>query len=195
MSAFPEVAGPIPGIAFNYAAGFRDIGAGHPDRALERFMPKWFSDYMKAIRFATQGAQTYQRDIIMPPEAFQNHRAFLQAIGFAPTALTDAYEQNRAIKDMEQRLRDRRSDLMNRLFSAWRMEDRATAREVLQDISEWNQANPQYPITPEGIMQSARSRAAYDARTVGGAAVEQRLQYLQQTQRFTAPPETQEQEQ
>jgi hypothetical protein len=187
-----ELAGPIAGMGFNYAAGFRDIGAGHLDRATEKFSPKWLGDYMKALRYAQQGAQTYQRDMIVSPEEFTSVDLFLQAAGFTPTRLADRYEQNRAIKDMETQLRNRRSDLMNRLFMAWRLEDRATAREVLQDIAEWNKTNPRYPITPEGIMQSARQRAAYDARTIGGAAVEKRLQYLQQEQRFTAPPETQE---
>ena len=184
-----EAAGPIAGIGMNYAMGIRDIQQDRPDRAIERFAPKFVGDALKTLRYAQQGAQTYQRDMIMSPEEFTNIDKFLQFAGFTPTGLADRYEQNRAIKDMERKLRDRRSDLMNRLFMAWRIGDRAEAREVMQDIGEWNKAQPRYPISPQGIMQSARSRAQYDARTVGGVATEKRLQYLQEELRFTRRPE------
>ena len=183
-----EMMGPLWGMGMNIAAGFGDLGAGHPDRALEKFTPKFMGDIMKSLRYATQGAQTYQRDMIVGPEEFTSRDLFLQAAGFTPTRLADRYEQNRAIKDMEVRLRNRRQDLMNRLFMAWRVGDRGAARDAMQNILAWNRANPMYPISPDGIIQSARSRAQYDMRTVGGVAVERRLQYLQEQQRFTARP-------
>ena len=184
-----ELAGPIAGIGFNYAAGFDDIQRGHPDRAIEKFTPKFVGDVFKTIRYATSGAQTYQRDMVVSPEEMTSMDLFLQSAGFTPTRLADRYEQNRSIKDMEQKLRNRRSDLMNRLFMAWRVGDRSDARDIMKDIMEWNKANPRYPITPDGIMQSARTRAQYDMRTVGGVAVDKRLQYLQEQQRFTARPQ------
>lgn len=183
-----EMLGPIFGIGMNFARGFSDIGAGHTDRALEKFMPKFMGDIGKTIRYATQGAQTYQRDIIIGPDEFTNMDKFLQFSGFTPTRLADRYEQNRAIKDMEQKLRNRRSDLLNRLFMAWRIGDRNEARQAMKDIGEWNKKQPRYPILPEGIIQSARTRAQYDMRTVAGAAVEKRLQYLHQDLQFTNEP-------
>lgn len=183
-----EAAGPIFGIGMNYAAGFHDIQQGHPDRSIEKFTPKFVGDALKTIRYATQGAQTYQRDMIMEPDEFTNSNLALQFMGFTPTPLADRYEQNRAIKDMEMKLRNRRSDLMNRLFMSWRLNDRQAAQEAMRDIAAWNRAQPRYPISPDGIMQSARTRAMYDMRTVGGVAVDKRLQYLHEELRFTRRP-------
>jgi hypothetical protein len=184
-----EALGPIFGMGLNFAGGFRDIQQDRGDRAIEKFMPKFAADALKTLRFATQGAQTYQRDMIVSPEEMTNVDLFLQMQGFTPTRLSDRYEQNRSIKDLEQKLRNRRSDLMNQLFMSWRVGDRSEARDVMQDILAWNRSNPGYPITPDGIRQSARTRAMYDMRTVGGVAVDKRLQYLQETQRFTARPQ------
>ena len=183
-----EALGPIFGVGMNWAGGFRDVQRGHPDRALEKFMPKFAADALKSYRYATQGAQTYQRDMVLSPEEMTSMDLFLQGTGFTPTRLADRYEQNRAIKDMEQKLRYRRQDLMNRLFMAWRVGDRAEARDVMKAIGTWNKAQPRYPISPDGIMQSARTRAQYDMRTVSGVAVDKRLQYLQSEMRFTERP-------
>jgi hypothetical protein len=180
-----EALGPvIGGVPLNFAGGFSDLMNDHPDRALEKFMPKFISDGLKSIRYATKGAQTYQRDMILSPEQISNKNLFLQAIGFTPTRLADSYEQNRAIKDTEQKLTGRRQRLINRLFMAWRVGDRSEARDIFKAIAVWNKTNPRYPIMPDSIRQSAKSRADYDMRTVTGVAVDKRLQYLQKEMQF-----------
>jgi hypothetical protein len=184
-----EALGPIWGMGVNIVTGIGNIADDHTSRGIEKMSPKFFGDIMKTLRYATQGAQTYQRDMIVSPDEFTNADYFRQAMGFTPTRLADRYEQNRAIKDMEFQLKARRSDLMNQLFMAWRVGDRKTATETLKKITEWNKAQPRYPIMPDGIMQSARSRAQYDIRTVGGVSVDKRLQYLHEELRFTDRPE------
>jgi hypothetical protein len=180
-----EGLGPVFGIGLNYMQGFSDLGGGHTDRAIERFVPKAVSDVMKTIRFAQQGAQTYQKDMIMSPEEFTSWDLSVQFMGFTPANLTLRYEQNRAIKDMEARLKTRRTHILNVLFSAYKLGDRAGARDAMQAVLAWNRANPRYPIDANTILRSAQTRAAYDLRTVGGIAVDKRLQYLQNELRFT----------
>ncbi len=184
-----EFAGPIAGVGFNWGAAWDNAAEGRSFRAWEKVMPKAVGDIIKTIRYATQGAQTYQRDMIVSPEEMSSWDLFVQISGFTPTRLSDRYEQNRAIKDMEQSLRGRRQDLMNSLFMAWRVGDQSEGRAVLQEIIKWNRSNPRYPITSDGIIQSAKNRAAYDLRTVGGVAVDKRLMYLQETMRFTSRPQ------
>ena len=188
-----EGMGPIMGIGLNYMQGFSDLSGGHTDRAWERFVPKAASDVMKTIRFATQGAQTYQKDLIMSPEEFTSWDLSVQFMGFTPANLTLRYEQNRAIKDMEARLKGRRTHILNTLFSAYKLGDRAGAREAMQWVLAWNRANPRYPIDANTILRSAQTRSAYDTRTVGGIAVDKRLQYLQNELRFTKRPKRQRQ--
>ena len=120
-----EALGPIFGMGLNFAGGIGDFQDNRPRRGIEKFMPKGIGDILKTIRYAQEGAQTYQRDMILSPDEFTNRDLTAQAMGFTPTALSDRYEQNRSIKDLEMKLRNRRSDLMNQLFMAWRLGDRA----------------------------------------------------------------------
>jgi hypothetical protein len=181
-----EGLGPIFGIGMNFAQGWSDFQQPHTqDRAIERFMPKAVADVLKTLRFATKGAQTYSSDLIMTPEEFTSSRKIAQILGFTPSELTQRYEQNRAIKDMEMKLKDRHDNLMNKLFMAYKLQDRGTAREALKEIQAWNRAQPRLAISPETLLRSAKTRAQYDLRTVGGVAVDKRLQYLHNELRFT----------
>jgi hypothetical protein len=183
-----EGLGPIMGIGLNMAQGFSDFQGGHTGRMWERIVPKAASDVMKGFRFMTQGAQTYQKDLIMTPEEFNSWDLAVQFMGFTPANLTLRYEQNRASKDMEAKLKTRRTHILNTLFNAYKMGDRSGAREAMQWVLAWNKANPRFPINPNTILRSAQTRADYDMRTVGGIAVDRRLQYLQQELRFTERP-------
>jgi hypothetical protein len=180
-----EGLGPIFGIGMNYAQGFQDLSEDHTMRGVEKMVPKAVADAMKTIRYAMQGAQNRQGDLIVPPEAFTSRDLFVQWIGFTPSNLSMQYEQNRAIKDREQALTRRHNQLLNRLFMGYRTEDRKMVRNTMQDIASWNKANPTYLITPASINRSAKARAQYDMRTVAGVAVDKRLQYLMNEMRFT----------
>lgn len=184
-----EALGPIWGMGQNWARGVNDLMQGETRRGVEKLVPKFMADYMKAIRYAQQGAQTYQDDMIMTPEEFSSIDLFVQSQGFSPTPLSSQYEQNRAVTDMDTKLDARKTRLMSRLFQAWRLEDRKTARETLKEITEWNKKNPLEPINATSIRQSARMRAAYDMRTVGGIAVDKRRHYLHEQLRFLDKPQ------
>ncbi len=180
-----EGLGPVFGIGLNYFQGFGDIADDHGWRGMEKLVPKAVADVMKTMRYMTQGAQSRQGDMILPPESFGNVAILGQFMGFSPAELIKQYEVNRALKDMSMKLKRRRDQLVNRLFNGYKLGDRKVVRQTLRDISSWNKANPTYPITPSTMQQSARSRAAYDMRTVGGIALDKRLMYLRETMRFT----------
>lgn len=180
-----EGLGPVFGIGMNYAQGWQDIQDDNGWRGMEKLVPKFVADWSKTMRYMTQGAQTRQSDMIVPPEAFSSVELLGQFMGFTPSELVKQYEQNRAIKDMSMKLTNRRNQLVNRMFNAYKLGDRKVTRETVRDIVKWNKSNPRYPITVATLKRSAKSRAQYDMRTVGGIALDKRLQYLFQTMNFT----------
>jgi hypothetical protein len=111
-------------------------------------------------------------------------------MGFTPADLTLRYEQNRAIKDMEARLTNRRNHIINSLFMSYKLKDRGRTRSIMQWVMHWNKSKPgkRWPIDPDTIFRSAKTRAEYDARTVGGIAVSKRLHYLHKELRFSERP-------
>jgi hypothetical protein len=179
-----EGLGPIFGIGLNYFQGFKDFQEDHTWRGAEKFVPKAVADWSKAMRWHTQGAQNRQGDMVMPPETFTMKDKLAQFMGFTPSPLTYQYEQNRAIKDMEARLQYRHKQLLDRYFMAVKMGDRKYVKEATRDIMAWNRAQPRYAITYQTIQRSGRSRAQYDMRTVGGIALDKRLEYLHESMDF-----------
>lgn len=191
LHLFSELAGgPLGGMVTNVASGFDEYAGGNTQRAFEKWSPKFLADASKALRYYNDGAQNRDRDLILPPEAFEGvsgaRNLIGQLAGFVPAELSLQYDQNRALMDSQSKLKRRHSDLMNRLFMGYKLGDRKAIRLTLRDIAAWNRKNPTKMITPKSIRKSAKSRAAYDMRTVGGVALDKRLQYLHETLRFTA---------
>ncbi len=173
-----EAMGPLAGIAANALEGADAWGQGHAERGMEKMVPKAAADAMKAIRYATEGALNYDRDVIMGPEEFTNWNLASQALGFTPTPLTTRYEQQRAVKDYEAALLKRKKDLMDRLFMAAKLEDKAEVNETMKLLVKFSKKNPALAISAKGIMQSAKVRADYDRRAVMGTTVSKKLHYL-----------------
>lgn len=184
-----EAAGPMAGIVVNAVEGVDTIAEGHVERGMEKLVPKFASDAMKAIRFATEGALTHDRDVIMGPEEFTSWNLGTQFFGFTPVPLTTRYEQQRAIKDYETALLKRKKYLMDRLFMAAKLGDQKEVKETMGLLVEFSKANPELAVSADTIMQSARTRADYDARTIQGTTVTKRLHYLHEKFRMTDRPE------
>lgn len=173
-----EAAGPLMGIAANVAEGVENLRQGFVERGIEKLVPKFAADSLKAIRFATEGALNFDKDVIMAPDEFSSWSLAMQIAGFTPADLATRYEQQRAIKDYEAAITTRRAYLMNRLFLAAKNNDKREVREVMNLINQFNKKNPQIYIGADSIMSSAKVRADYDARTVDGTTVPKKLHYL-----------------
>ena len=180
-----EAAGPLGGILVNAAEGIFNIGEGHVGRGIEKLLPKFASDALKAIRYATEGALTYDRDVIMTPEEFTNWNLAMQFFGFIPVPLTTRYEQGRAVKDMQQAITGRKNYLMDRLFRAAKMGDTKELKHIYKLIAKFDRANPNDPITTRSIIRAAKIRTDNDARAMDGTTVPVKYHYLHERFRMT----------
>ncbi len=129
----------------------------------------------------------------MTQEQFTNKDLFVQALGLAPTNLTQIYEQNRALRNMEKKLKDRHKQLITEYWMAVELGDPAAVRDAQQAWGKWNKANPQYAISPQTIMQSARAKGRMKQRTYGGIALDPRLNFPLRKKLTYRPVETGEQ--
>ena len=172
-----EIAGPVPSILGAPIFAAQDFRDGHIDRGIEKMLPKFARDLMRAFRFQQEGALTYRDEPIMTPEEFTNKDLFLQSMGLVPNRLHLRYEQNRELKNMNTRLERRRTRLMNRMWNAILLQDAEMRRETMVEIQGWNMAHPQWRIGADELTQSARSRARMNRQTYGGTALNPRLDY------------------
>ena len=180
-----EAAGPMAGILLNALQGIETVSEGYIERGLEKMVPKFASDAMKAIRYATEGALNYDRDVIMGPEEFTNWNLASQFFGTTPTPLTTRYEQGRAVKDYEGAVLKRKKYLMDRFFQAMKLGDVKEAKEVAELMKKFSQKNPGLRIDHKSLTQSAKTRADYDMRSVMGTTVSKKLHGLHEKFRMT----------
>jgi len=179
-----ELVGPVFSVAKDVVESSKLFYEGQADRGLERLMPKAGKDLHKAFRYFNDGAQNYRQMPIIAPEAFNEWDIFLQAIGFAPARLTQQQEQNRAVKNTERFITDRKSHIMDRLFMAIRNSDPSSIKAYKLKIIAFNKSNPGMAIDVSAIFASANARNEYDMMTLGGINVNKKLFYLNQKLRF-----------
>ena len=179
-----EFAGPIFGVAGGVATGIDDFAQGMPMRGVERVMPKFIRDSVKAYRFMNEGALTYRQTPILPPEAFTTKDIFIQAMGATPSKLSHEYEERGEVRRMSEKIITRRRYLIDQLFLSQRMRDRVALRKWMGKIRDWNKVQPRMRIFPDDIKASAESRRRYDERSISGIALDPRLQYLHREMRL-----------
>lgn len=159
------------GILRNLWTGASMIADGHTYRGIETIAPKFAKDLMRASRYMHEGARTLKGDPII--EEMDIAAAIKQALGFTPAELAERYDQNRSVKNKEQRILDERRSIL----ADYDLTQRRGAGEGLVEakIDSFNYANPDYPITPRSIRQSMRAREQMRERKVGGIYLNPRL--------------------
>jgi len=171
--ALEQLAGPMGGIGKSTLEGLQKVGEGHVWRGVEQMLPKAVKDVLKGWRYHADGATSLRGDPIM--EDISARQALTQAMGFSPTALSRQYELNRAAKNYEQHILDRRASIINAFALGVREQDQELLAAARLRIGEWNRKYPEMPITLAGLRTSLRARARYSAQAESGIVLNQRL--------------------
>lgn len=185
-----EVAGPVPSIMLSPIIAAQDIKEGRVERGIEKMVPKFARDVMRAVRYAAEGATTYSDEPILLPEQFTNYDLFIQAMGMTPNKLMLRYEQNRELKNMNTRLTDRRSFLMDKFWMALQYGDAKEQAEASAAAMKWNKAHPEWFIGIDELKASALSRRRMSQQTFGGVALNPRLDIMLRKEMTWLPVET-----
>lgn len=168
-----QAAGPMGGVLKNALVGKQLMDDGHLLRGVETVLPKAMKDAMRAARYAREGVNTLRGDPLVPDTGVRE--TLLQLIGFTPSKVADRYDTNRALKNYEQFIIDRRSHLIDAYAMAQRLGDNDARRETMSKIRGFNRANPEVAITFDTIRRSLGQRARYSARAEGGITLDRRL--------------------
>ncbi|SDZ93897.1 PLxRFG domain-containing protein [Marinobacterium iners] len=179
---FEQLLGPMGGIALGAGTASQLWSEGHHWRAIESTVPKFLKDGLKAIRYHNEGVNNLRGDTLV--ESMDWDKVVSQMLGMTPAELQERYEANNAIKNAEQRLKDRRRLLMNRFALAYRQNDPEFLAEVRREIVRFNKHNPPIRITRGHLMRSMRSRRSHSRDQIQGIVVDRKLRYLTENGRF-----------
>ena len=166
------VGGPIVSAGANMFEGVRLMGEGQTMRGIEKMVPKFARDGIKAYRYAEEGVQTRQGASVV--DELSAGELALQSIGLTPSEVSWEYEQGRAIRKIKSKVDDRRQLLMNRYNLFQRVGDYDAMEEVRQDIQKFNQVNYSKAITIKSLRQSAKGRARAKMETTHGVRLNKR---------------------
>ena len=159
-------AGPVVGLGFNWVDAYRLFQEGQYQRAFERAAPALVAKPVTAARIAEEDARTARGDKLA--ENFSAWELAMQAIGLQPTRLAQAQKSAIEAKVYEQKVKDRRNTLLDRL---WLERDSTDGfNETMERIMEFNSKYPDQFIGPETITDSFERRAEGQAmaEAIGG---------------------------
>ena len=159
---FEQLGGPVVGYYMGFERAVTDFSRGEYRRGVEGVAPVAIRNFMKAQRYASEGALTRRGDPIV--EDLSPYNLTTQAFGFAPQHLGLAMDINRLSRRRDQSLKDKKTNLLRRLNMARRERDTSEYQKVLKEIREYNAGLPEESrrdtskvISPDSIKASARS--------------------------------------
>ncbi|WBA13832.1 PLxRFG domain-containing protein [Salinivibrio proteolyticus] len=174
-----QVAGPVlGGIVVSAISGGHDISDGNIYRGVEKMMPKFARDPMKAYRYWNEGALNYRGNAYKEADQFSGLQLLLQANGLTDGELMKQYDVNNAIKGYEKHILDRRRDLMTAYWLAYKQHDEPMMLEAKRSIYKFNQANPGVAIDSQALRNSIKTRRRYSRDSNRGINVSKKLSYL-----------------
>jgi hypothetical protein len=107
--------GPSVSAGGNFISGVEDLTDGKIRRGLEKMVPAFFKGSIVASRYADEGAQTRNRDVILKRNEISGLNLAAQVLGFTPTRLAQIQEFNYGIKEVEVKALREKSKLLTDL--------------------------------------------------------------------------------
>ena len=165
--------GPAWSVSKSFIRGTGELINGDMERGIEAMVPGAVRNGLKAIRYTEEGALTRRKDPIL--DDITGGQLVAQVIGFAPAEYARRQEENQGVKRIENTLRTNRGKLLKQYYLAMRMGDYEEARDVKQDILDFNKrVSRKFPkaiITSDSVARSMRSHMRTSATMHNGIAI------------------------
>ena len=176
MDFLEFMGGPVYGIGKRWIDGASLAGEGEIQRGVEKMLPSFASNPLKAWRYATEGATTMRGDPITEDIGPWNIGA--QAFGLVPASYTKQLELNAVEKRKERVLNEKRTNLLRNLYHAVTEEgrDADAVSDVMKDIVEFSKEHPYFSINGRTINRSIQQhiRTTAAVATTGGVTFSSR---------------------
>lgn len=169
-----EFAGAVPGMFEQAVTGFTLITEGNVARGVEAMAPKFIRDPLKAYRTFNEGVTSLRGDEILSKDDLSAYDILVQGAGFTPAKVSETYDRNNALRNMETRITEKRSKLINRFAKAVESRDAEGRKKAYEDIRQFNRA-PLYRgvrITSDTLERSLKTRARNRAKREDGVLIQ-----------------------
>jgi hypothetical protein len=161
--------------------GPKMIANGQWERGLEKMLPSFIKNPMKALRFATEGAKNPNGMPLV--DDVDGYNQFMQFFGFTPRNVSEAYIEGGFTKQVDIKLKNRRDGLLDALYLAKSNGDIDAENEIYEKIIRFNDKNPDAPyyLKQDSINKSMKAREKALNDSVNGVYIEPKaLQAIQE---------------
>ena len=168
--------GPSAGLMINAAEATKQFNDGHIQRALETATPAVIKNALKGIRLGTEGRATTIRGNELVGD-ITGYEALVQGLGFSPERVAQRQKSNIEMKNIEQKILNRRQALLDGFFMGVDNGDTDMTDRVLEKVMKFNAANPAVAIKPINLTNSVKTRYKLRAlaEATGGMSINKKL--------------------
>jgi hypothetical protein len=140
-------------------------------KGFELLLPKGLGDVIKAYRLGTDGATRRNGDVVLPADELNGLEVMWQAIGIPPAQMSEMYEKQQRVRNVEQRFRERTTRIKNDYTKAMRERDTAAAAEARQAWMNLQAARVKAGLKRQPmseLIRAPREQAKRERETAGG---------------------------
>jgi hypothetical protein len=141
---------------------------GDTQKAVEKLTPAAVRNVAIWKHMKDQGIKDYRGAQLMSPEAITTGELFGQVIGFRPALSADLQEKNFKFLGIENRITNKRNQLLTRLDNAYRNNDLAAYRDAHKDMMEFNKGFPSYEIDADTLASSLEGKQEQRGKSYRG---------------------------
>jgi hypothetical protein len=173
LYAAERLAGPSYGLIQAQARGWDKVANGDFEGGMESILPAPLRNPLKAARYVTEGALTKDGQPIV--DDISSWNSVMQVFGFAPAELAATQEQVSTRYTISDKLRNRRTALMENLYTAITTGDDDATQKAFAAIDKFNAANPMFGINPRSLRTSFRERNRRAVESINGVYLPRNL--------------------
>jgi hypothetical protein len=157
QNMFMNLLGPTVGAGISYAEALKRFNDGHTERALEVMMPAAIKNALVGTRYLTEGRAITLKgnevDADIPAAS-----AIAQMLGFSPEDTAQKQKASIEMKNVNEKIVNRRTDLLNAFFMSVDTADADMLERVIEKIIRFNATNPAVGIDPNSLFKSVDKR-------------------------------------
>jgi hypothetical protein len=176
QNMFINLLGPTAGAGISYAEALKRFNDGHTERALEVMMPAAIKNAMVGTRYLVEGRAVTLKgnevDADIPAAS-----ALAQMLGFSPEDTAQKQKAAIEMKNVNEKIIGRRTDLLNAFFMSVDAGDSDMLERVIEKIITFNATNPAVGIDPNSLFKSVdkRYKDRALANITGGISINKNL--------------------
>jgi hypothetical protein len=163
-----EKAGPAANMILSVADGADAAMQGDYAKAVKKWAPAGFRNFVNAHELATQGAKDNKGAPVLSKDSFNTGLLIGQSIGFRSDLLSNTQYVAFKVIGLEKRILNERSQLLNNIDREYRNQNPKGYDKYIKEAAKFNAHYPTYEISVDNIYDSLEKRGEQRATSWRG---------------------------